>query len=191
MSDQLMLSSFAQKTITAREATKDFRRWNNLVIDWDVEYEGYHRADDCEDETPEGFIEFHVIVEITEALVNARDKKTYKKTKVPGYKLTITQNVALPESDWETWHVHDEEFIQKNLKKAIDAFQRELLNIQNWIKIANSRARLIPENKDAFECVFCGWVTDEIHDDITCLGCGKRFWSERLWSGKGDVKSEK
>lgn len=59
-----------------------------------------------------------------------------KKVKRPGYKLLITQNTLLPEEDWETIIVYEEEFKQDQLNKAIDIFQRELLNIQSWILIA-------------------------------------------------------
>ena len=76
--------------------------------------------------------------------------------------------------------MREEAFKQAEIRKAFDAFQRELINIHSWIEIAESRVRLISSEKDAFECPFCGWVTDELDDDITCHGCGKRFWFEIL-----------
>ena len=179
MTSQTMLNRFSQKTISMAEHTKqlDLRPYNNLIYDWEIEYKGYWRG---EDDIPEGFVDFHVYVDITEALVTARDKKTHKKLKRPGYKLTVTQNHAFPEMGWESYVVYDEEFKKDQLDKAFDAFQRELLNIQGWIIIAESRAKLIPEGKDVFECMHCGWVTDQLKDDITCIGCGKRYWSYNL-----------
>jgi len=178
-----MLTGFTKKAISLGQYNKQhgIRRWNSLVYDWDVEFTGYQRSDD---DRPQGYIKFHVIIEIIEALVNTRDKKTYKKTKVPGYKLTITQNMALPENDWESFIVYEEDFMKNQIHNAIDAFQRELLNIQSWIEVAESRAELIPKDKDVFECPFCGWVKDSRQDDISCYGCGKRFWSEKLWKGQ-------
>jgi uncharacterized protein with PIN domain len=64
-------------------------------------------------------------------------------------------------------------------------FQREVLNVQNWAEIAESRVRLMPNQNDIFECLHCGWVTDIWSDDITCQGCGKRYWSERMWGRNG------
>lgn len=179
-----MLSSFEKDTISVSEATKDFRPWDRTIIDWEVEYQGYQRTEDGDQE---GFIDFHIIVGIMESLVKARDKKSYKKIKVSGYKIIVTQNFALPGESWESWVLHVEEFKKKDISKAYDAFQRELLNIQTWIEIAESRANLIPFGKDAFECMHCGWVTDKISDDIMCPGCGKRYWSEKLW-GNGDMR---
>ena len=48
-----MLSAFSQKTISMEEATKDFRPWDNVIYDWDVEYKGYARGKDGE---AEGYI---------------------------------------------------------------------------------------------------------------------------------------
>ena len=83
---------------------------------------------------------------------------------------------------WESYVVYEECFPQNKLKKAFDVFEREVLNIQSCIRIAESRARVIPMANDVFECPCCGWVTDIWSEDITCNGCGKRFWSETLWS---------
>jgi hypothetical protein len=174
-----MLTGFTKKAISLAQYNREhgIRGWNNLVYDWDVEFIGYQRSDD---DSPQGYIKFHVIAEIVEVLVITRDKKNYKKTKVPGYKLTITQNMALPGHVCESLIVYEEDFMKNQFSKAIDAFQRELLNIQSWIEIAESRADLVPKNKDVFECPFCGWVKDSWQDDITCYGCGKRFWSKKL-----------
>ena len=89
--------------------------------------------------------------------------------------------MALGEKEWESYITYEESFQMGQLKKAFDAFQRELLNIQSWIEIAESRARIIPQGNEVFECFHCGWVTDIWSDDITCKGCGKRYWSDRLW----------
>lgn len=177
---QTMLTGFSEKALSLDEYNRKegARRWNNLVCDWDVEYQGYWRG---EDNIPEGYIDFHIIVEIVEALVTSREKKTYKKVKVPGYRLSVTENVAFPDKEWESFVAYEAEFQKESLKKGFDAFQRELLNIQSWITIAEARAELIPHGRDVFECAFCGWVTDQVTDDITCCGCGKRFWSEKLW----------
>ena len=174
---QLMLSSFSQKTISMGESTKNFRPWNNIIFDWDVEYFGYSRGID----EPEGIIEYHVIVELMEALVKARNPKTNKKIEMPGYKLIINQNMAFKGRGWESYVVYEEAFQKDKLKKAFDVFQREVLNIQGWIRIAESRLHLIPKGLDVFECSFCGWVTNAWSDDITCQGCGKRYWSDKLW----------
>jgi len=113
--------------------------------------------------------------------VTARDKKTYKKVKKPGYKVEIFQNVALPGQEWETYQCYEESFSKNKLDQAYDAFQREVLNIQTWIEVAESRAKLMPEGKAVFECMNCGWVTNQERDDIVCPGCGRRYWSEKLW----------
>jgi len=39
----------------------------------------------------------------------------------------------------------------------------------------------MPDNKDTFECPFCGWATNSTKDDTSCHGCGKRFWSDKMW----------
>jgi hypothetical protein len=175
---QLELSAFSGKTISMDESTKDFRPWNRTILDWEIEYRGYNRGEDG----PEGYIDFHVVVEINEAVIIARNPKTYKKVEKPGYKLSIFQNMAFEGKEWESYVVHEESFEKKKLKKAFDAFQRELMNIQCWVEIGESRARIIPQANDVFECFHCGWVTDIWADDIMCQGCGKRYWSERLWN---------
>ena len=181
MTEQLMLSSFSTKTISMDDSTKGFRPWNNNVFDWEVEYQGYYR----EEGKHEGYVDFHVLVDIREALVKVRkDNKTYRKIEVPGYKLIITQKMALAGRERESYVVYEEAFQKEKLGKAFDVFSREVLNIQGWIKIAESRVRLIPDKSEVFECVFCGWVTDVWSDDILCEGCGKRYWSDRLWTGK-------
>lgn len=175
-----MLSSFSTKTISMDVSTKAFRPWNNNIFDWEVEYQGYYREED----EHEGYVDFYVLADIREALVKMRkDKKTYRKIEVPGYKLIITQKMALAGREWESYVVYEEVFPKKQLRKAFDVFMRELLNIQGWIEIAESRARLMPDQADVFECDFCGWVTDIWTDDILCEGCGKRYWSDKLWAG--------
>jgi len=180
MTIQQKLSSFTDQGISFAEATKEFRPWNKVVLEWDVEYCGYDRG---ENSGPEGYVDFHVIVHIVEALVMTRNPKTYKKVKAPGYKLVVTQNMAFKNVPWESFIVYEESFLENQLKKAYDIFKREILNIQGWIEIAESRARIIPKANDVFECHCCGWVTDTWNDDILCQGCGKRYWSERLWRG--------
>jgi hypothetical protein len=181
MTEQLILSSFSQKTISFSEATKGLRPWNNLMLDWEVEYQGFSNGEMGE---PQGYIDFHVAVEIVEALIRVKDQKTKKKIDRAGYKLIVLQNMALEGKEWESYIVYDEPFKKDEIKKAFDVFQREILNIQSWVEIAESRARLIPSGKAIFECWFCGWVTDKFNDDITCFGCGKRFWSDKLWRGE-------
>ena len=179
-----MLSSFTRKTVSVDEATNGFRPWDNVIMDWDLEYQGYSRKDE---ECAEGYVDFHVIVEVREAVVKARDTKTYKKLNKPGYKLTIIQNVAFDGKEWESYIAYEESFQMNQLKKAFDVFRRELLNIQCWVEIAESRARIIPQENDVFECFHCGWVTDIWADDIMCPGCGKRYWSERLWRADKEI----
>ena len=177
MTNQLMLSQFTEKTISMDESTKGFRPWNTVILDWEVEYRGYSRGDSQQ----KGYLDFHVIVEMREALVSARKGNTYKKLERPGYKLTVTQERTFEGREQERSIVHEESFQKDQIKIAFDAFQREVINIQSWIKIAESRARIIPQENDIFECYCCGWVTDIWSDDITCQGCGKRYWSEKLW----------
>jgi len=179
---QLDLSAFAGKTITIDESTQDFRPWDKTILDWEIEYTGYRR----DFNEPEGYIEFHVTVEVSEAMVTVRHPKIYKKIQAPGYNLTVFQSMAFEGNEWETFVVHDEQFKKEDLKRAIDAFQRELLNIQSWVEIAESRARIIPQANDLFECMHCGWVTHLWADDIICQGCGKRYWSEKMWRRVND-----
>ena len=176
-----MLSSFSTKTIPMDDSTKGFRPWNNNVFDWEVEYQGYYR----EEGNHEGYVDFYVLADIRVALVKVRkDKKTYRKIEAPGYKLIITQKMALAGRERESYVAYEEAFPKEQLRKAFDVFRRELLNIQVWIEIAEPRARLIPDKADVFECVWCGWVTDIWTDDILCEGCGKRCWSDKLWAGQ-------
>ena len=177
MSEQTMLSSFSDKTVLMTGATKGFRPWDRTIFEWEIRYRGYNREEDG----PTGFVNFHVTVEIKEAMVIARKPKSYKKVKMPGYRLVVTQNASFEGGHKVSYIVHDETFKKHCLKKAFDAFQRELMNIQCWVEIAESRARIIPQANDLFECLHCGWMTDIWADDITCEGCGKRYWSERLW----------
>lgn len=181
MPEQLMLSSFSAKTISLDEATKDFRPWNNKIFDWEVEYQGYSQGED----EVEGYIEFHIVAEIKEALVKTRKGKSHKKVEVPGYVVLITQNMVFESGEKESYVAYEESFTKTELKKAFDVFMLELLEIQTWIKIAESRSLLIPVKADVFECHCCGWVTDKWADDICCEGCGKRFWSRSLWEGLG------
>ena len=169
------------------EATKDLRPWNMVVLEWDVEYCGYDRGENSE---TEGYVDFHVIVRIVEAQVDVRAKNKYPKVKKPGYKLAVTQNMASDSMPWESYVVYEDCFPQNQLKKAFDVFKRKVLNIQSWIEIAESRARIIPMANDVFECPFCGWVTDIWSNDITCRGCGKRFWSKRLWKKTSGVDED-
>ena len=178
MISQLDLSSFSEKTVSLAESTKDFRPWDKTVIDWEIKYHGYVR----EDGGPKGFIEYHVTIEIKESVIQIKSPKTHKKVTKPGYRLSVFQDVSFESKVWENNIVYEEEFEKQDLKKAFDVFRRELLNVQNWVEIAESRARLIPKENDVFECIHCGWVTDIWSDDITCEGCGKRYWSERYFS---------
>ena len=163
--------------------SEDFRLWDGVIVDWAAQFQGYASGDD--DDGREGYIDSHLIVQVFEAYVSARDEKTYKWVEVPGYKVVVTENVALPGEPWEYWTIFDEGYKKKDLSKAIDVFQRELLNAQTIILVAESRAKLIPTGKAVFECPFCGWVTDSEDDDTTCMGCGKRFWGEKMWNGGG------
>lgn len=69
MKSQLDLSSFSEKTISMDKTMIDFRSWNHLILDWEIKYCGYLRGDDVQ----EGYIDFHVVVEIREAMVEERD----------------------------------------------------------------------------------------------------------------------
>ncbi len=175
---QQTLAGFSEKTLSMGESTSDFRPWNRIVLEWDIDYQGYQREWDGE----EGYLDFHVIVMIKEALVVGKYPQTGKKGEQPGYCLTVRQSMAFcgDDPDWQV--ISKEGFRRDDLKKAIDTFQREVLNVQDWIEIAESRARLIPNQNDLFECFHCGWVTDLYSDEIICPGCGKRYWSERMWN---------
>jgi hypothetical protein len=175
MTTQPTLSDFAQKTISFGKAMRDFRAWNRVILDWDIAYQGYQR-----DEQREGSVDFHVRVVIREALV--RDPQTQKKQRMPGYSLTIFQFIAFDGDRRDSQVVFEELFRADELPKAVDAFQQQVLNVQTWAEIAESRARVMPNQNDVFECFHCGWVTDIWSDEIVCEGCGKRYWSERMWS---------
>lgn len=186
MSEQQTLEGFSQKTIPLSELTSDFRAWNRCLLDWDIEYQGYER----EGEGEPGYVDFSVRVEIREALVMAKNPQTHKKTERPGYKLTVTQGMSFNGLVIDPQIVHEESFQIDQLGKAFDAFQEELLQIQAWIEIAESRARLIPNQNDVFECLQCGWVTDIWSDDLMCQGCGRRYWSQRLWSRGSETSQD-
>jgi len=179
MTNQPMLSEFTKETVSMDAFTLGFRPWNQVILDWGVDYTGYTR----EEGQNEGYLGFHILVELKEALVRGREEKTSKKVPRPGYMLTVTQEMTFEDGKTEQYIIHEESFPKDECKKAVDAFQRELLIIQTWIEIAESRARIMPQHNDVFECPWCGWVTDIVSDDITCQGCGKRYWSERMWKG--------
>jgi hypothetical protein len=179
---QSLLTGFEKKSVSMGEFNRQsgFRRWNNLIYFWDVKYQGYQRA---EDGGKEGYVHFHVKTEIIEALVKSKIRKGRKKVMLPGYKFIIIQDMVFPGNNREKLVAYEQSFQKNQLRDAFDVFQREIMNIQAWIRIAESRARFIPKKMDVFECPFCGWVTDSCNDDISCCGCGKRFWSEKLWNG--------
>jgi hypothetical protein len=177
MTTQPTLSDFAQKTISFGKAMRDFRAWNRVILDWDIAYQGYQR-----DEQREGHVDFHVQVVIREASVRLKDSQTQKMRKMPGYSLAIFQVIALGGDQSESLTVYEESFRINELPKAFDAFQQSVLTVQTWAEIAESRARVMPNQNDVFECFHCGWATDIWSDEITCEGCGKRYWSERMWS---------
>ena len=58
----------------------------------------------------QGYIDFHVVVEIVETLIRVKDQKTKKKVERPGYKLIVFQNMALEGREWESYNVYDEPF---------------------------------------------------------------------------------
>ena len=162
------------------EATKAFRPWDRVVISWNVEYRGYQRGDD---DRPEGPVGFHVTLEIREAvIVSNNPKQRRRRAGKRAYRLTVTHAMAPAGEDPDSSIVYEEPFTEQEIKKAYDAFQREVLNVQSWVVIAEPRARIIPQANDVFECHHCGWVTDIWRDDITCEGCGRRYWSERIWN---------
>ena len=55
--------------------------------------------------------------------------------------------MAFPDSPRESWIVYDEEFRKDQFNRAFDVFMRELMNLQSWIVIAESRAALILTKK--------------------------------------------
>jgi len=183
MTTQPTLSDFAQKTVSTSKSLSDFRPWNCVVLDCDIAYQGYQR-----DEQREGIVDFHVRVVIREAMVRLKDPQTYKKRKMPGYSLKIFQLIAFDGDRSDSLIVFEELFRADELPKAVDAFQQQVLSAQTWVEIAESRARVMWNQNDVFECFHCGWVTDIWSDEILCEGCGKRYWSERMWSkGLGDA----
>lgn len=126
---------------------------------------------------------FHVKAEIVEALVKCKVKKGRKKVMVQGYQFIIIQDMVSPGNNREKLIAYEQLFQKNQLREAFDVFQREIMNIQAWIRIAESRARFIHKKIDMCEYPFCRWVTDSWKDDISCGGCGKRFWSEKMWNG--------
>ena len=120
MTIQLDLCAFGGKTISVADWTQDFRPWNRVVLDWEIEYSGYARGD----ENPKGYVHYHVIVELTEALVLVRKPKTYKKIERPGYKLTVTQNIdALHEAAGTRRHIHMHGELERALCASCGASQ--------------------------------------------------------------------
>lgn len=107
MTIQQTLSMFTEKAIAVCEANKDFRRWDKVVLEWDVEYCGYDRGENNEEE---GHVDFHVIVRIVEAMVDVRVRNKHRKVEKPGYKLAVTQNMASDGMPWENYVAHDECF---------------------------------------------------------------------------------
>ena len=99
--------------------------------------------------------------------------------------MVVYQNVLMPGGDWDSYQVFGEEFVKDRLCTAVDAFMRETIIMQSWIEVAESRAKLIPADKAAFECPFCGWVTDSEDDDSTCLAAGNGFGAKRCGKGLG------
>lgn len=186
MTTQQTLAGFSDKSIPIGESTSDFRPWNRVILNWDIDYQGYQRDGEGE----EGYLDFQVCVVIRESLVRVKDPQTGKKKEKPGYGLTVFQSVASNGRELDSQVVYEEHFQMGEFPKAFDAFQREVLNVQTWVEIAESRAQLMPNQNDVFECLHCGWVTDTWSDDIICEGCGKRYWSEKLWGEGGRVSSE-
>ncbi len=178
MTEQMMLSAYSQKTITMDQSIDGFRRWNRKIVDWDIDYRGYST------ENGGDFIDFHVAVELREAIVKVRVEKGAGKKKVDraGYRLTVFQAFVIGENEPEGFICSQEDFALYQKAKAVDVFEREIMNIQNWVMIAELRSELIPAAKAVFECPFCGWVTDTWSPDISCMGCGKRFWAKEMWS---------
>ena len=174
MTTQPTLSDFAQKAISSSNSLPNSRDWNRVVLDWDIDYQGYQR-----DEQREGHVDFHVRVVLREALVRLKDLQTQTKRQMPGYSLTIFQTVSFDTDRRDSHVIFEELFRADELPKAVDAFQQAVLNVQTWADIAESRARVMPNQNDVFECFHCGWVTDIWSDEITCEGCGKRYWSEK------------
>ncbi len=184
MTEQLMLSAFSAKTIAMDQSNEGFRPWNNKALVWNLAYRGYF---DEGDGGIHGLMDFFVEVELREAVIKVRSKTSARNKKVerPGYRLTITQSFIIhqgEESAPETFIAYQEDFALHEKRKAVDVFAREIMNIQGWAMIAESRALFIPSGRAVFECPFCGWVTDSWNRDICCDGCGKRFWSKEMWS---------
>jgi len=177
---QIKLTNFEKKTISPnalwqRDQEADLA---SRLLDWVVCYNGYKRADFHEEES-EGVVKFTVRVMLEQAFIRTWDKRLRKRTTKPGYRIVMCQLVVFPDGDKIT--LPDEVIQEVGLRykaRAVDAFTREIMNVQCWITIAESRARLIPKKRDWFECPFCGWVTDEESSDVMCQGCGKRFWME-------------
>lgn len=182
---QLMLSAFGKKTIPLSEYTKDFKPYNTIVLEWDIEYQDY-----CSEwqpmDMPEGVYDFRAAVVVKEALIKVRDMsvKSYKKKEVPGYKVVTEYSMLDPAGAWLVYDGHEKDFSKEELKKATDFFMEMVLRIEQWLCVPESRVKLIPAKKAEFECFNCGWVTDKWKDEIICEGCGKRFWSQKMWGVK-------
>jgi hypothetical protein len=176
MTTQQTLAGFSEKTRSVSNSMSGFRAWNRVILEWDIDYHGHHRNEDRD-----WHVDFHVRVFIKEAMIRLKDPLTRKKKEMPGYSLIVFHSMALDGAQPDSEIVYEEPFRINQLPKAFDAFQQEVLNVQSWVEIAESRARLMPKQNDLFECFHCGWVTDIWSEDILCEGCGKRYRSERVW----------
>jgi hypothetical protein len=171
-----MLDSFSQSEISVDEVTKDFKPYNNTILAWEIEIEDYWQDEEERGELISRTIE----ITVKEALVKIKNDKG-KKVEVPGYLVLISEDMYKSGGILIDGFIQaSEEFKKQDFKKAVDCYIRYMLDVQDWIFIADSRAALKPERKEQFECPFCGWCSEipleETEFKDTCLGCGKRFW---------------
>jgi hypothetical protein len=175
---QLMLHSFKEKEISVEKATEDLKPYNNVILDWEIECKDFMSEDIGSDEGK--IIKRHIKVVMKESLVKARNEKG-KRIEVPGYKVFSVEDVYDDKDRLVDGFISlSEDFKEKDKKKATDCFMEYILTIQNWIMIAESRAKSKPDNKQQFECLNCGWCSEvpleETEFKDTCLGCGRRYW---------------
>lgn len=172
MTEQLMLSAFSRKTISMDEASRGFRRWNTVLLEWDVAFDDYVK----EPGVKEGPVKRHVHIHLREALI-----KKYRKEH-PGYVVEVTSSNRAQFFRVDDYIDHQEQYLKKDYRKAVDAFQNAVLMAQDWIMIGEARASLISAGKAGFQCHNCGWVCEDLERTEfkdTCLGCGKRYWKMR------------
>lgn len=185
---QLQLSNFVN---SLERAGRRRRGFSSQLLVWEVEYIDYQRSDP-EIEAVQGYVLSEARIELREALIRRWNPQARKKTQWPGFVVSVSKKITYPDgpvTNLKDCILNESKLSEKT--KAVDAFRNAVLNVESWILIAQARVRLIPRELDALECMGCGWVTDDASEDITCPGCGNKFWFGEAWrcttQSKGEV----